>query len=354
MSARWWWGTYPETGLGTPTGLGEGLWSMTPGGSAAVQVLDLPSPTFVIVHPDLPLLYAATEEAVSTVVSIDISDPDQPTLLDVVRTGGSGACHVLLSHDTLTLYISHYGSGEVAVVPLSADGRLAVDTPIQLLAWKGEGPVPRRQEGPHAHFAGYAPDNETLLVTDLGTDELRRYWILPDGALRSDGFAAVLPPGAGPRHFAVRGDLLYLTSELDHMVRTLRWDAASRVAEPVATLPSTHVPLRSGEEIYDAHIVVVNDVVLASIRGCDVISVFDLDSGGLPVYRGGFDSGGEHPRHFAIVGERLVVGNEKSHLASLFDLADVLALDPPADPSVPSELPHIDVPIPSPACICAG
>ena len=68
MSSRWWWGTYPEAGLGTPTGLGEGLWSMTPGDTTAILALELPAPSFVIAHPDLPILYAVTEEERSTVV----------------------------------------------------------------------------------------------------------------------------------------------------------------------------------------------------------------------------------------------------------------------------------------------
>lgn len=352
MAARWWWGTYPEAGLGTPTGLGEGIWSMTPGATEASLALKLPAPSFIIAHPDLPVLYAVTEEERSTVVSIDISDPGNPTPLDSVPTRGSGACHMLLSRDTLTLYVSHYSSGEVAVVPLSADGRLAVEVPIQLLPGSGGGPVPRRQASPHAHFAGFAPDGETLLVTDLGTDEIRRYSVLPDGLLRPAGVAVTLPPGSGPRHFAMRGDLIYLTCELDHTLKTLRWDPSSGSAELVSSLPSTPVPLRSGEAIYDAHILVVNEVVLASIRGSDVISVFDLDSQGIPTYRAGFDSGGEHPRYFAVIGEHLVVGNERSHRGSVFDLAEVLALEPTDDPAVPNELPHADIAIPSPACVC--
>ncbi|MBN2176437.1 MAG: beta-propeller fold lactonase family protein [Demequinaceae bacterium] len=353
MSARWWWGTYPEAGLGTPTGLGEGLWGMVPGGSESSLALTIPAPSFVIAHPDLPLVYVVTEQEKSTVACIDVADPAEPAIVDEVVTGGSGACHVLLARDTLTLYVSHYTSGEVAVVPLTADGRLAVTAPIQLLPGSGSGLVPRRQEGPHAHFAGYSPSGSTLLVADLGTDELRRYEVLVDGSLRADGVAAGLPPGSGPRHFAVRGELVYVLCELDHTLKTLSWDEDSRTATLVSTLPSTPVPLRSGDGIYDAHIVVVNDVVLASVRGCDVISVFDLDSQGLPLYRSGFDSGGEHPRHFAVLGERLVVGNEKSHLVSLFDLADVLALEPGGDPTEPARLPHTDAKVLSPACVCS-
>jgi len=353
VTVRWWWGTYPEAGLGSPTGTGEGLWSMAPEGSEASLVLEIPAPSFIVAHPDLPLLYAVTEEDGSTVACVSIEDPDHPKVVTSQPTGGSGACHVLLSRDTLTLYVSHYTSGEVAVVPLAADGNLASDAPLQVLPGRGSGPVPRRQEGPHAHCAGYAPESDTLVVADLGADELRCYGVLADGLLDPAG-AVDLPAGSGPRHFATTGDLLYVVCELGHTLTTLRWDAAGGEGGLVASVPTTPVPLRSGSEICDAHVVAVGGVLLVSVRGADVISVFDLDAEGLPRYRAGFDSGGEYPRHFAVIGERLVVGNEKSHRASLFDLADVLSLEAPDDPSIPAGLPHRDVGIPSPACVCAA
>jgi 6-phosphogluconolactonase len=352
MTSRWWWGTYPEAGIGTPPGLGEGIWRMTPGETLADLVVELPAPTFLISHPDLPLIYAVTDQDESTVVCIDVKDPLNPAALDTVRTGGSGAGHVLLSRDTLTLYISHYTSGELAVVPLTADGRLAVTRPTQLLAWSGRGPVADRQESPHAHFVGYAPGGSTLLVADLGTDELRRYLIAPDGSLRGDATAAHLPAGSGPRHFVVRDDLIYLVSELDHTLRTLRWDESSRTAIVIAEAPTTLVPLRSGDAIYDAHVTLVGKVALVSVRGPDVISIFDLDADGLPTYRGAFDTGGEHPRYFASTGESLVVANQKSHLVSVFDLAAVLSLVAGDDPTVPVVLPHTDTRVLSPACVC--
>jgi 6-phosphogluconolactonase (cycloisomerase 2 family) len=225
-------------------------------------------------------------------------------------------------------------------------------TPLQVFAGSGGGPVPRRQAGPHAHFAGYAPDGATLLVADLGTDQLRRYAVLADGSLRDDGVAARLEPGSGPRHFAVRGDLIYVMCELNHTLVTLRWDPQSRTAETVRSIPSTSVPLRTEDAIYDAHVIVVGDVILGSIRGPDVIAIYDLDSSGLPAYRGAIDSGGSHPRFFAVLGERLVVGNEKSHVVSVFDLADVLRVSLGDDPTAPVEVPHVDSRVLSPACVC--
>jgi 6-phosphogluconolactonase (cycloisomerase 2 family) len=351
MSETWWWGTYPEEGAGTPTGRGEGVWVMAPGGPALLAI-EIPAPSFVVTHPDLPLLYAVTAEERSHLVCLDVADAARPIVLDRVPTGGSGACHVLLSRDTLTAYVAHDASGDLAVVPLLADGRVATPGPAQLLRWEGSGPVPRRQEGPHAHFAGYAPSGSILLVCDLGTDEIRRFDVRPDGSLRADGVAAQLPPGSGPRHFAARGDVIHVACELDHTLKSLRWDADSRTASLVDSTPVTEAPLRSGDAAYAAHVIAVSDALLVSVRGCDVIAVFDVGGDGVPTYRASFDSGGQWPRHFGVTGEQLVVGNEKSHGASVFDLADVLSIE--ATPETIAELPHTSVAVQSPACVAFG
>ena len=353
MSETWWWGTYPEAGAGSPTGTGEGIWVMAPGGPA-VRAIELPAPSFVVAHPDLPILYAVTDMEHAEFVSLDVSDAARPIILDCVPTGGSEACHVLLSRDTLTAYVAHYASGDLAVVPLLADGRVAAPGPTQLLRWEGSGPVPRRQEAPRAHFAGYAPSGSVLLVCDLGTDQIRRFDVRTDGSLRADGVAAQLPPGSGPRHFAARGDVIYVACELDHTLKSLRWDSGSRTASLLDSTPVTEVPLRSGDFPYAAHVLAVSDVVLASVRGCDVIAVFDIGGDGIPTYRASFDSGGEWPRHFAVTGERLVVGNERSHVVSVFDLADVLSIEGDDESGGFASLPHADVAVASPACVAFG
>jgi 6-phosphogluconolactonase len=353
MSDAWWWGTYPDAGAGSPAGVGEGIWVMAPGGPA-VRAIELPAPSFVVAHPDLPLLYAVTEVERAEMVCIDVSQAARPLVVDRIPTGGSGACHLLLSRDTLTAYVAHYETGEVAVVPLQADGRVATPEPAQLLRGDGSGPVPGRQSGPRAHFIGYAPTGPVLLVCDLGADQIRRYEVLSDGSLRADGVAAHLPLGSGPRHFAIRDNVIYVTCELDHTLRALRWDPASRAATEIGSTAATSVPLRSGDTTYEAHVLAVSDVLLVSVRGCDVIAVFDVGGDGTATYRASFDSGGVFPRYFAVTGEQLVVGNQKSHVVSIFDLADVLAIEGAEEPGGFASLPHADIAVPSPACVAFG
>jgi 6-phosphogluconolactonase (cycloisomerase 2 family) len=353
-----WWGTYPVAGLGTEPGLGEGLWRQDPGTGEAFQVMELPAPSFVLAHPDLPVLYVGLETDPSAVVVVDVADVRQPRVNARVSTGGNSACHLLLSRDQRTLYVSHYGSGDIAVIPLDQHGLPLHPTPVQVLGHSGTGPREDRQEGPHAHFAQYAPGGDHLLVADLGTDELRRYRIGAGGELVADGVAATLPPGAGPRHFSVRGEHLYVVCELDHTLRTLRWDPVSATAEVIAEQPTTLAPQRTGDALYDAHVALVpapdgsarSDVLLVSVRGADVISVFDLSPEGEARYRGAFDTG-YWPRFFAVVGDTLHVGAERGHHARAYPLATVLALSPETERGAVAELPYRAAVIDSPACV---
>ncbi|MDN4477480.1 beta-propeller fold lactonase family protein [Demequina sp. SYSU T00039] len=350
------WGTYPAAGLGTPAGLGEGLWIQDDAGLAgAVQVAELPAPSYVLAHPELPLVYVASELPDSALTVLDVSRPPAPRIVASVPTGGADACHLLLAPDARTLYVSHYSSGDVAVVRLSGDGLPADAAPAQLLGHAGSGPNADRQQGPHAHSSLIAPGGAHLLVCDLGTDELRRYRIGSDGLLEPDGIAATLPPGAGPRHAVVRGGLIYVTCELDHLVRTLRWDPTSATAEVIAEAPSTLAPPRSAE-LQDSHLALADgphgEVLLVSVRGADVVSVFDIAPEGELTYRAAIDAG-EWPRFFAVLGDRLIVGAERGHEVRAFAMTDVFALRPESGIGDVIDLPHAAAEVVSPACVAA-
>jgi 6-phosphogluconolactonase (cycloisomerase 2 family) len=169
-----------------------------------------------------------------------------------------------------------------------------------------------------------------------------------------------LPPGTGPRHLAARGELLYIVGELDHQLHTARWDRESGTAELLTQQPVTLAPHRTGENVFDAHVELVErsggDVLLVSVRGADVISVFDVAPEGELRYRAGFDAG-HWPRHFTVTADaggtlRVVVGAARGHEIRAYALADVLALAPEAENGAIADLPHTAAHVLSPACIC--
>ncbi len=345
-------GTYPPDGLGTPVDVGEGIWYVTIGDGGeltAGQITTEAAPSFVVAHQGQPLLYAVEESDPSSLAVWDVAA--SPREVARVDLGGAHACHALLAADGATMYVSHYGTGDLSVVALALDGRPPASLATQTITHDGSGPRADRQEGSHAHSAAIAPGGRHLVVADLGTDELRRYTIGADGLLYEPGIAATLPPGSGPRHLVVRGELLYVVCELDHRLRTLRWDRESGTAEVIADQPTTLAPQRTGDDLYDAHIDLVQgergDVVLVSVRGADVISVFDVAPEGELTYRAAFDAG-HWPRHFAVVGNQLVVGAERGHEVRAYSLAEVVALPPESESGAVATLPYVSVDSPQP------
>lgn len=349
-----WIGTYPPAGLGTPVGMGEGLWRArlaSDGSLDAEQVTVQDAPSFVTAHPTVDVIYAVSESDPSALLVHDAGTGER---LARVELGGAFACHALVPEAASAVYVSNYGSGEIAVVRIGADGLPLSTTADQLLAHQGTGPRADRQEGPHAHHASISPDGTHLLVADLGTDELRAYPIGPDGLLGQAHIAASLPPGAGPRHVAAKGDHLYVVCELDHQVRTLRWERPSATAVLIDEQATTLVPDRGGDDVFDAHVEVVDTdgapVLLASVRGANVISVFDIAPEGELTYRGAIDAG-NWPRHFAVVGDRLVIACERGREVRSLALADVLGLPPEMERGAVAQLAHASAPVTSPACI---
>lgn len=352
-----WAGTYPAEGLGAPVGQGEGVWRLSLASGdvgSAHQSTTQAAPSFLVSHPTLPLLYAV-EEADPTVVSV-LSVTDEPTEVARVNVGGAYGCHLLMAPDASAIYVCNYGTGDLAVVTLSVDGLPRSDKADQTLSHAGSGPRVDRQESSHAHSSCLSPGGTHVLVADLGTDEIRRYRVGENALLTDEGIAAALPPAAGPRHMVVRGELVYVVCELDHRLRTLRWDRPSASADVIAELPLTLSPQRTGDTTYGAHVALVpssnGDVLLVSIRGVDVISLFDVAPEGELTYRCAFDVG-YWPRHFAIVDDSLVVAVEKGHEVRAYPLASVLALAPESECGAVAVLEYSVTPVPSPACIVA-
>ena len=340
-------GTYPPAGAEAPPGQGEGLWALDldvrTGGLAGRKVATTPAPSFLAVRGGAVLAVGETSPGRVTRLT-----PDADGALverETVSSGGSGPCHVLWPSDPAAghpaghpgghpggapagapagvragsvAYVANYGSGSVAVVPVTDDGAFTGGV-AQVFEHSGRGPDDDRQEGPHVHSTVLAPGGAHLLAADLGTDEIRRYRVQPDGLLAEDGLAAVLPPGTGPRHMALGpGGHVYVVGELDGTVHVLRWTGEH--LEPGQVLPACAAPVRTGDRSLPGHIVVTGGEpsggsvsVLVSVRGADVLARFEVhDDGARLEHVADVALGGAWPRHFAVVGDLAVVALQES------------------------------------------
>ena len=377
-TVRLWLGTSPET---DDAGDG-GIWSVdldgpadpagTAGAPAPVLRARTPAPSFLALTPDGRSLFAAGETSPGAVTRFVVGPDGRLAEAERVSSGGSGPCHLLLDPSGRALYVANYASGSVAVVPLRPDASIAGGV-AQVFEHSGRGPVRDRQEGPHVHSTALTPDGAVLLAFDLGTDEIRRYRVRADGLLDADGVALRLPPGTGPRHAAWGpGDHLYVTGELDASVHVLAWDGARlRPVEVAGDLSA------GGGEALAAHVVRQGGLLLASVRGPDVVGLWRIADGGARLEHLGAVPvgavGAAWPRHFALLDEGvappgevpaavgLVVAGQRSDVVAVLRVdpmggsAGGSARGPAGGPGVLSTgEPVLHGPVPAPTCVVMG
>ncbi|NJP90669.1 lactonase family protein [Nonomuraea sp. FMUSA5-5] len=277
-------------------GYGPGIVTLgAPGEQGLTRVT---APSFLAAHPTLPVLYAVGELERGWLTAFQ-ADGVRLGALDERPSEGHSPCHVAVHPEGHLLAVANYGDGTATLYRLDERGAFAGE-PI-VLRHQGSGPNAERQEGPHAHQAVF--HDGLLHVSDLGTDEIRRYHL--DGTPLEP---ITMAPGTGPRHFAFAGSRLYVAGELDGTVTLVEGERRTVVRAS-----------RQEGENAPSHLQLHGDLVYVANRGPNTISV--LRAGDLsPVAE--VPSGGTWPRHFAIDGDRMYVANQNAGTVTSFRLQE--------------------------------
>jgi 6-phosphogluconolactonase len=281
------------------------------------------NPTFLAVNDKTHILYAANEIAdfggtnsgAVSAFKIDVQSGSL-TLLHEQPSGGSGPCHLAVARNGSCVVVANYGSGSVAVLPLDTDGRLG--PPSCSVQHHGSSTNPRRQEGPHAHFVTWTPDDQRVLACDLGLDKVMVYQLSGTLSLRpNDPASFQLEPGSGPRHVAFdpSGRFVFILNELSSTLTACRYDSKTGVIvkkETVSTLPKTFSGVNTCAEV---QVHPSGKTLYASNRGHNSIVVFGVDPvTGLVSVLQNISTEGKTPRHFALdpTGHWLLAENQDS------------------------------------------
>ena len=196
------------------------------------SVADIFRPTWLVAHPDKPILFSVSEsgndgKSEGRIVSflVDRSTGKLQQISDA-GAGGGGTTHLDFDRRSSSIVAANFGSGSATVLPVSAEGRLGTVAGIGQDA--GTGPKPR-QSKPHAHAVAVDPTGRYVLVPDLGADRTFIYRLDPrTRALRPAGQPFVqAPAGSGPRHivFSPDGRFAYVDTELSAQIIVYRWHA---------------------------------------------------------------------------------------------------------------------------------
>ena len=217
----------------------------------------------------------------------------------------------------MTLLTAQYGGGSVAAFLLDAEGMITARTAL-VKHQGGSNVVAGRQSAPHAHWAGFSPDQRFAFVPDLGLDQVVIYQVDSQRALLQPHGAGQLPAGAGPRHQRIHsnGKWIYVLNELDLTVSLFDWQAESGIMQIRQTVPTVERPslerLRQ-KSCSEIRIHPNGRFVYAANRGHDSITVFSIgENGELTGSRTGTRA---TPRNFNLIHQAkwLIAAGQDSH-----------------------------------------
>jgi 6-phosphogluconolactonase len=334
----------PPTQVDLPPGNGRGIHlfrvdratgALTPAGVHELGT----SPSHLAVNAAGTRLYSANEtdragKGNEGTVSAFAIDPDDGklTLLNTVRSGGTGPTYISLHPSGRFVLVANYFGGSVAVLPVLDGGKLGDATDVKADAGKvGPTTAANAPKGSfavsghdrtHAHVIQADPAGRFVLHADLGLDKIF-VWKFDDkkGTLTAnDPPAVALPPGDGPRHFHFHpnGRWLYSIQEEGSTVVRFDYDAGRLTArQTVSTLP----PGFAGSN-FCSEILVSADgrFVYAGNRLHDSIGIFSVGVDGALKYVGEEWTRGDYPRSFAFdpTGEFLYCCNQRGDNVTAF------------------------------------
>ena len=284
------------------------------------------SPSFLAVHPALPVVYAAAEQRKKVqayrrlgAFSMEPRGESQPA--------GEATCHVAVDPRGRFVTAACWGDGQVLLYELDDDGGMAGRFPAASSADPHATLSPGSPRQSRAHASLMLRDGR-VMTTDLGHDTLRIWTYQPGLGLVPD-HEVVLPYGSGPRHLVEHptGNV-FVVSEYSVEVFVVRPDAGTY--ELVFRGPATAGGSQEGDSAAEICLGPQGNFAYAGVRGSNLISVLEVAAGGtelIPVKD--FDSGGDWPRHHLVRGSWLHVAHERSDNIATFQLDPVTGLPGP-------------------------
>lgn len=273
-------------------------------------VAETPNPTFLALHPNGRLLYAANEvgefegKAGGAVTGFEIdAATGRLKAINSASTVGGGPCHLVVDRTGRQVLVANYGGGSVASLPIDPSGRLGSHSAFH--QHRGGSVDPSRQKEPHGHSINLSPDNRFAFAADLGTDRVYVYPFDPARGLWAEPLAQSprLAPGSGPRHFAFHpsGKFAYVINEMLSTVTVFRYTASSGALSEVQTIPTLPAGFSGGSSTAEVVVHPNGKFVYGSNRGHDSLAIYSVDAGsGRLTLVGHQSTGGKTPRNFNI------------------------------------------------------
>lgn len=288
-----------------------------------IQAVKTPaSPTFLAIHPSGKFLYSVNRGSVEEMpnsgsISSFSIDPKTGmlTLLNQRPSYGTGPCHISFDKTGKWIFVSNYTEGNFVILPIFDDGLIGSSSDSRKHI--GKSIHPERQQKSFVHSSLPSPDNQYVLVADLGADEIHSYkFDSKSGRIISEGSSVLkVTPGCGPRHFTFHpnGKIVYVAEEVTSTVGVFGYNSATGKLTVVKdSIPSLPEDFKGANTAADIHTDARGTYLYMSNRGLDALSIFSINKTGMINRVGQQNTKGKTPRNFFVdmKGDYLFVANQ--------------------------------------------
>ncbi len=308
------------------------------------------SPFFMALSPDHQFLYAIDAEKFGgpengEVAAFAIED-DKGKLRSLNRQSsrGTASCYLDIDSSGKTVLVANYSSGNVASLPVKADGSLG--EPAAFFQHEGASVNPKRQKGPNAHSIIVSPDNQFAYAADLGIDQILCYRLeAAEGkiAKNAEQPSTALAPGSGPRHlrFHPNGKHLYVINEMLNTVTLFDYAADSGKLTEKQTIATLPADFDGTSHTADLKVTADGKFLYGSNRGHDSIAAYRIaDDGQLSLIEI-VPSLGKGPQNIAVTadGKWLLCANMPGNNVVVFAIDSASGSLKPVGTPIESKMP---------------
>lgn len=314
------------------------------------KTAEVQNPFFLALSPDKKFLYSIDTPQFSGketeyAAAFAIGAAGELKKLNKTSAQGKAPCYLDVDATGKTVVVANYTSGNVASLPVQADGSLG--EAVSQFQHAGTGGDPARQKGPHAHSIVVAPNNKFVYAADLGIDQVLIYKL--DAATakltQNDPPFGKTPSAAGPRHitFHPTQKRLYCINEIGNTVTVFDWNDATGALTETQTIST--VPADFSGKSYTADVKITPDgkFLYGTNRGHDSIAIYSIGNDGKLTLIEITPSLGKGPQNLAITadGKWLLCANMPGKNVAAFAIGADGKLKPTGTP----------VEVPSPSCV---
>lgn len=270
------------------------------------------SPSFLALHPTLPVVYAVAEEG-KTVRAYRRTGDTELEVFGEPWPAGEATCHVAVDLQGRFIVATCWGDGQVILYELDHDGAITSRTTAAAAVDPHTATSPTDGARPsRAHSSLMLPDGR-VMTTDLGHDVVRVWQYIPGEGLQPD-HQVVLPKGSGPRHMARHhSGTVFVNTEYSVEVAAVRMEPDGTY-ELTAIVPTSINKPFEGDSGAEIALSPDGRFAYVGVRGSNRICVLKASHHGTELEPfADVPSGGDWPRHHLVREGWLFVAHERSN-----------------------------------------